>query len=776
MPVHSANTMLEAIQASLHQATRYNPDDAVKPAAVLWTDHDEQWRPVIPQLRKLMPGLLTYGDYQLETRTGPTIWLRCAIEHMLPELQLSDERLPVIYLPGISRQELRAGQDCPDQLKPLIELQYRGVCWTQRNGKDWTVEAFLISDDGGLGLEVARDAATRRALHSALTELAVTPISQLRGKRLEAEDFDRLFTEDTVKDLLVWLNEPEEIRKTWTQGKWKAFKSRCKAEYQFDPEKDGELVGAERLGKREGNWAAVWERFGESPALYPGIPELLRKAMPVNEDMFADASPWPQRNEQMEAQLREELLKLEHASAGKAREVIRTLEEKHGQRRSWVWSKLGWAPLAESLKHLARLAENTSNALGGASPDDIAAVYVRGAWSADLAALDALAAVKGTADVQAVGRAVRSLYLPWLESAAEHLQETIDKHAFPKSDERISTDAGGLILFADGLRFDVSNRLVESMRARGWEVALGKRWAGVPTVTATAKPAASPIAGAVMGGALGEDFLPNVAESGQGLSTDRFRKLLGAAGYEYIAQGETGDPTGRGWTEHGELDKLGHSLQAKLAGRIAEQIDLLLERIQVLFDAGWKEIRIVTDHGWLLIPGGLPKVDLPKYLTQSRWARCAAIKGASKVEVPTVPWYWNDQERVAVAPGVHCFGQGNEYAHGGISLQECLIPDIRISAGKTKAAAPVGIVQIKWLGLRCHVRIEPAQTDLTVDIRTKVNDPASSVTEKKSPDKEGVAKLLVVDDELEGSPAVIVVVDAGGHVVSKQPTIIGGED
>ena len=31
----------------------------------------------------------------------------------------------------------------PDPLKPLVELQYRGVCWTQRNGRDWAVEAFL---------------------------------------------------------------------------------------------------------------------------------------------------------------------------------------------------------------------------------------------------------------------------------------------------------------------------------------------------------------------------------------------------------------------------------------------------------------------------------------------------------------------------------------------------------------------------------------------------------------------------------------------------------
>ena len=43
-------------------------------------------------------------------------------------------------------------------------------------------------------------------------------------------------------------------------------------------------------------------------------------------------------------------------------------------------------------------------------------------------------------------------------------------------------------------------------------------------------------------------------------------------------------------------------------------------------------------------------------------------------------------------------------------------------------------------------------------------------------DDKGAASLLVADDELEGTPAAVVVLDAGGHVITKQPTIIGGED
>ena len=261
------------------------------------------------------------------------------------------------------------------------------------------------------------------------------------------------------------------------------------------------------------------------------------------------------------------------------------------------------------------------------------------------------------------------------------------------------------------------------MRSKGWTVSISTRWAGLPTVTATAKPAVSPVVADIKGLRLGENFLPATAASDQPLTTDRFRKLLAVAGYQYVGADETGEPAGRAWTENGDLDKLGHSLQGKLASRVEDQVDLLLERVETLFDAGWREIRVVTDHGWLWLPGGLPKVDLPKYLTASRWARCAAIKGGSKVEVPTVRWHWNAHERVAVAPGIACFGVGNEYGHGGLSLQESLVPVIRVTGGAAATKPATKVVDVSWAGLRCRVQIDSGQTGLSVDLRTKVNDP-----------------------------------------------------
>ena len=278
---------------------------------------------------------------------------------------------------------------------------------------------------------------------------------------------------------------------------------------------------------------------------------------------------------------------------------------------------------------------------------------------------------------------------------------------------------------------------------------------------------------------VGADFCPEIAETGEGVNTDRLRKLLSAAGFQVLGASETGDPkarNARGWTEYGEFDKLGHDLQAKLAARIEDQLELLLERVQGLLEAGWRRVRVVTDHGWLLVPGGLPKVQLPKYLAESRWSRCASIKDSSHVEVPVAGWSWNTHERFAYAPGVHCFVAGHEYAHGGASLQECMTPVLTLASTGAPTGVVITVSEVQWVGLRCRVTIQPPAAGLLADLRTKPNDPTSSVAEPKALDADGKAALLVADDSLEGTMASLVVVDASGRVVCKEATTVGGDE
>ena len=767
-------TLLQAVEASLLAATRHHPGVETQPTAVLWTDADGQWQPVVKKLQELLPQLVVFGEYDASKRTGPAVWLKCIVGRTI-DLGLGKDVVPIVYLPNVSRQTLRAAADCPPLLQPLVELQYRGVVWTQRNGKDWTVEAFLVSDDG-LGLDVLRDEATRNSLHSSLPVLAETPVSQLEGKRLEAEDFDKLMVGDHPRELLEWMNDPKGARGGWGEGKWHAFRSRCKKDYGFNPDEDGAVGAAEKLGlRKETAWQQLWERFAEAPVLYKALPDLLTRAKPT--ELLFNPESWPDENDKAEAWLRAALLELGPMDGSAARARVTELENVHGKRRGWVWSKMERSPLADALEHLAALADKTAKPLNGASLEAVATHYEEGGYEADLTLLRALAEGKSNQDRAAIQAAARAVYLPWLRSAAEHFQQLAVKTPFGGVSQQplIEANVGECLLFVDGLRYDLGQALRALCEERGLRVGLGRRWAGTPTVTAAAKPAVSPVAELLQGGVtLPDHFMPSLKAGSQELTTARFRKLLEEVGYQYLAACETGEVTGKGWTECAAIDRRGHDMQLGLAGQVAEELDGIVERITELLDAGWRSVRVVTDHGWLLVPGGLPKTDLPGYLVESRWARCAAIKGQSKVCVPKVGWFWNASAEAAIAPDITAFVSGMSYAHGGLSVQECLIPMLTVQPAKDAAPAAVRIKTVEWQRLRCRVTLETPQAGVTVDIRTKANAPDTTLTTApKTSDANGQVSLVVPDDDQAGAAAVVVLLDAIGNVLNKQATTIG---
>lgn len=755
-------------------ATRHNPGVEKKPAVILWTDADGQWQPVVKKLQERLPQLVVFGAYDAAKRVGPAVWVKCIVARTI-DMGLRNDIVPIVYLPNVSRQTLRAATDCPPLLQPLVELQYRGAVWTQRNGKDWTVEAFLVSDDG-LGLEVSMDDATRNSLHSSLLVLAETPVPQLEGKRLEAEDFDKLMVGDHPRDLLEWMNDPKGALEGWSEGKWHAFRSRCKKDYGFDPDADDAVGAAEKLGQRkETAWQQLWDRFADAPGRYKALPDLLTRAKPT--ELVFNPESWPDENDKAEVLLRTALLGIGSMGASSATARVSELEGVHGKRRSWVWAKIERSPMATALEYLAALADKTAKPLSGASLEEMATHYEIDGYEVDLLLLHALAEGKSNHDRAAIQAAARALYLPWLRAAAELFQKLAARAPLGGTGEQpaIEANVGECLLFVDGLRFDLGQQLRTLCEERGMRVTLGRRWADTPTVTATAKPAVSPVARLLQGGVtLPENFTPSIKATGQELTTARFRNLLEEVGYQYLAADETGDPTSKGWTECAAIDRRGHDMQLGLAGQVAVELDGIVERVMELLEAGWRSVRVVTDHGWLLVPGGLPKTELPGYLVESRWARCAAMRGQSKVSVPKVGWFWNASAEAAIAPDITAFVAGVNYAHGVLSVQECLIPMLTIQQAKDAAPASARIKTVEWQRLRCRVTLETPVTGVTVDIRTKTNAPDSSLeSSPKTTDASGQVSLIIPDEEQTGAAAVVVLLDAIGNVLSKQVTTIG---
>jgi hypothetical protein len=767
-----SDSVLDQLIDSLRKAAIYNRHDLAAPSVVLWTDGERLWSKVIPLLRDAMPELLMLAAEIADERTGPSTWLRF-------QLSRGDwPRTPVVYLPGIPRHAFRGAAGFPEAARHLFALQYQGQFWSQQNGKDWTPSAFLSSQEGGLGLDLARDRATLDAVGAQLAQVLRATHESLRGRRLEAADLHGLAAGDAVGLLLEWMASGDGKHDGWPAERWAGFKALCKPTFGLDPDKDGIITAVDRLVAGGGVWDQVWKRYREAHKAFSGVRKALDLAQPKDLlDVTNDRMPATNRSE--EDALRSGLTGLSALQRTEALKGLTLLCAQHARRADSLWADLGEAPLAQAAVHLKTLAGGVAAGLGGHDWDALAAAYADRGWVTDASAWQACAAVRDAADIKAVSAALRAVYQPWLEDLAGRVQGWATSYpmAEPTQGERFEPSPGTLRVFVDGLRCDLGLELQRLLEAQGLRVDLATRWSALPTVTATAKPAWRPLADALIGNSLPEGFEPQVAEIGKGLTTQGFRNLLGKLGWTWLDSVSTGDPSGAAWTETGTFDHDGHAQGARLAWRLEEELQAVALRVRELLQAGWQRAVLVTDHGWLLLPGGLPKVDLPGHLTLSRWPRCAVPQPGAQHGFKELPWFWGGGHSVVFAPGIAAFKAGVEYSHGGLSLQEALIPVLTVTASQPPLGA-VQIVSAEWKGLRLRVQLQGGFAGTALDIRTKPADAGSSVLDSDRrllpPAADGMASLLVADDRHEGAAAVLVVM-RDGQVVAKQPVTIGGD-
>ena len=777
--------LMDHLKQAVRDAAVYNPEVQVAPACILWPDRNRQWEAVVPLLQAELPELLILGDYAPDKGTGPAIWLRCVIAGNTDDVSLPEDRTPIFYLPGVSRQDLRAVESCPDHLKPLAELQYRGGIWSQINARDWTILAWLKSDQGGLGLDVAQDNDARNAMQLALYRLLDEELELLKGKRLDKDYFNTLLTGgDPIRDLLQWLDQGDAFQASRGEHEWKAFVEVCKSQLAFNPQNEGVLAGAAKLAERVGPWHPVWERFCEAPERYPNIPEQVRHCQPPDFDLFADvntAGGWPQWNEDQEKLLHRDLMALGNAPAHEGRKKLLELEKQHGRRRSLVWAELGEAPLVCALEHLAVLAEVTKTSLVAGTIDDLAHGYRSHGWKVDDAVISALAQVKKTDDFEAISTAIRSVYLPWAEESARYLQQIVNEGSYPGgtclTSKPFAACTGDCVLFVDGLRFDAGKRLVELLEHSGFEISEEPVWTALPSVTATGKAAVTPVRDKIRGQDGSADFDPVVTETGQSLKGGyHLKKLLADAGWTILDRSDNGNGQGQAWCEFGDIDHEGHDRGWRLARHLDDLLSEIAGRIDDLLAAGWKCVRVVTDHGWLLLPGGLPKVELPSVLVDNKWGRCASLKPGASTDERLYPWYWNPNQHFVLADGIGCFRKGEEYTHGGLSLQECLTLQMTVTRGSSlQETVFIEVTDVVWRGLRCTVAVDGNFSGLSLDVRTLAGNPSSSVVVGVKPLKDnGTASVVVEDEEMEGRDVTVVLIDANGSPVAQTATVIGG--
>lgn len=749
------------------QAQRFNPGLETAPVAVLWTDDRCDWAGVLPQLKSAMPELFSLGDYQPLERTGPGAWLRMVADGHAGGLPPGT--VPVLYLPGVAnsslRTDLRAVKDDP-QLAPIAELQYRGNFWRQDNTKDWTLRAFFESKRNGLGLATKGDQQTLAALKQALPKLLSRSLTTLEGRTIDLAFLDEVLNPNPADDVLRWLAEPEQLRLDKGDA-WPSFVASTRQRYGLDLAKGPLDAAALVLEARESEPSyLLWQKFVLRPDAQPGLYDVF-KAVP-KPSLWSEADRYPRANESEEAELSKSFTALALMDSASAATQLIALEAQHGKRRDTVWAGLGKAPLAQALLPLVTIAHAALKPTVGGSVAHQAHTWAQEGWAVDAAALQALAIAQEADCLAQVGPALAAVYRPWLQRSAESFQQRVAAEGFPAKSIDAVPD-GTVVVFVDGLRLDLARQLEATLQGAGLAVDLQHRFTSVPSVTSSGKVWCSPGYASAQQTNVATGFEPvlRLAGADGDYTAERLRRAIQAEGFTLVDPEAPGIASGRGWAEFlDDIDSDGHNKGLRLAQEAPRHVAKLAKTVERLLNAGWQRVRVVTDHGWLLLPGGLPKVELHAKLAETKWARCAVVKEAAVgVEAMTLPWSYGPQVRIALAPGIGAFRAGQVYDHGGLTLQECVVPLVDIVANPPAQGRPA-IQAVAWNSRKTICKVEAAFAQGATLTLERLG---SSVGEPGVVGPEGKAQVVFDEvDDLLGEAVNLVLRRDGQKVAEEQ--------
>jgi hypothetical protein len=754
-------TPLEVLADALLACRAFASGAEAAPEAILWFDPGSEFAPILPALLTRLPNLLTFGDFNAATRTGPALWLRAAAARQVATVDWPQGEPPVIYLLGHGREVLRGAEDCPPELQPLVWFAVTGVFFGQpKQARDWTLRGFLAAQGSPVGLDIPEDKATREALSRAAARLFGEPLNLLKGRRLDAAALDGLLVPDPTMDMLRWIDGS--LTSETDPARFDAFASLATKKLGLDPRKRTRQDAAARLAKQEKAWAEVWERFAEGNGGYEGVVTMLSVQEPA--DLMEPPQAYPAENARREVGLRVSLVALETKPYGEASKAVLALENDHAWRRETIWAKRGEARLAQALEHVAVVAG--ASALPANDATTLAEAYATEGWKIDGAAIRALDIARTGENRDAVIAALRAVYLPWLDAGADSLQTLAaqGKVPFARPATPPKPPASAVLIFVDGMRMDVAHRLADVLFANGAKAELHWQWSGFPTVTATCKPLVSPAAGA-FSSVVVESLSP--ALEGKAVTKPVLMKSIAAAGWETTENLLGTDPV---WLELGRFDEDGHSQGARLADRITDGVAEIAEIVLRLARQG-RRVRLVTDHGWLLMPGGLPHAELLSGMTvpNARGNRVALLKEGAPTTHMCLPWSWDSSVILASPPGARAFYNGTEYAHGGVSPQECVLPVIDVTADAVAVALSM---KATWRRLRLHIEVAGG-AGMMFDMRDAANvyGPSLFPTGPRPLDDAGQVNVLV-PDELVGKEVSLVVHPAGSSAdVQTQQTV-----
>jgi hypothetical protein len=547
------------------------------------------------------------------------------------------------------------------------------------------LRAFLESKRGGLGLAVTGTQETLLALKAAMGKLLLQNLPALEPQTIDERFLNDLINPAPDETVLRWLTAPKQIQSEKGES-WASFVATTRTRFGVDLGKGPLDVAQKILASQSGDATyPLWEKYCAHWHSYPDAYDLFRNIAPP--DLLQGAERYPRENDADEKRLTDELLQAAGLEPVAAAAAVLKLEAQHAARRESIWARMGRAPLATALGSLAEVVRAFQQTQVGNTVAEAAKRYADAGWRVDAAARSAMVLAQQAGLEKPIYAVLEGLYRRWLERQAEAFQTLVKRDGYPHWTLPDVPD-GAVVLFVDGLRLDLARELeVALAKDANLTTALEPGFTSVPSVTSSGKVWVSPVSSLAKGGN-GVGFEPKLPKGAY--TADKLRKTMEAEVYTLVDTENPSFAYGKGWAEFpGDIDSDGHNKGLRLARAVGSHLEDLARTIHRLLAAAWKEVWVVTDHGWLLLPGCLPKAELPAKLTETKWGRCAVLKDAApEHDWLMLPWSFDPAVRIALAPGISAFSSGREYDHGGLSPQESVVPFLRVQRKGPVAGQP----------------------------------------------------------------------------------------
>lgn len=474
---------------------------------------------------------------------------------------------------------------------------------------------------------------------------------------------------------------------------------------------------------------------------FSGIDELWRKA--AVESIAVDGSNYAEK-------------------AGQVRKIAQ-------QRSHYFWARQSQASYWAPIEYAARLYEGCKQAMEQASHLSTANGFIQvysldeGWWNLDYYAL-ASAARAGSLKEE---ERKRLLYPAWrVYGQYLHQVNLAFANAVAQADwipdqvhfwSQFVTGASKTAVFmVDALRYDLAQQVFTQIQSEGLQVNLKPMKGSLPSITEIGMSALLP--GAEAGLGISVDHGKLRVQIGDQEITTREKRV------EWLAQKmppnsktirldqieqETYEDTQLLLVLSREVDQFGTFAAEIDPAGLLDLLERIEKGIQLLVDQGFERLLMATDHGFIYLPpevssngAGHPaaKVCKRRFAIGANPSGCV-VKSAQKIGL-------KGEEVFAFPSGLTTFqipGETGVFLHGGISLQECILPVIEIKSAKVYEKVQVSMVVPASITSRI-VQISLEAKNVTFfskprKVIVEVGNRASPVVEISFQNQSGVARV-----------------------------------